>query len=448
MSTDVLQIRYVSNNGNTQVFSVGEDIKIGRAFFCDVHVQDLLASREHARFFRRDNLYWVEDLNSSNGSYLNGRRLLESTRIDDGDVLSIGQCTFTVERVPAVKMNQPTVVYTKRVLEQVQKSTKKTEVTTSRLFQRLMVLPTCKTLLQLCTHFESVLKECLPIANIEFWVSSSQSMFGLKRVSVDGISVFSFDDLDVTKQQMIWKEQAALIFESSEQHSSGADCTVAVPIVSNNRSVGVLSATIDQPSADTLAVLIVALYGFTKEWMVLEPWMNKHIARTPFVTTLQWMLAPMSSTNSLDIFQQQHQLRCTTLQFLSKDVSWSERERYAVECAMAMIQNQSNQVFFDQQRAWFDQSDDLFVRELLEIVDGYTGRSVTDHKGIDLMRLSLCIVDTCLEDPYIATHEMMGRLSTVMDTQVLMVNEADLDILLPMLHRIQHQEEDTQLFQR
>ena len=64
------------------------------------------------------------------------------------------------------------------------------------------------------------------------------------------------------------------------------------------------------------------------------------------------------------------------------------------------------------------------------------------------MRLSLCIVDTCLEDPYIATHEMMGRLSTVMDTQVLMVNEADLDILLPMLHRIQHQEEDTQLFQR
>ena len=447
MSTDILQVRYVSNNGNTQVFSVGEEIKIGRAFFCDVHVQDLLASREHARFFRRDNLYWVEDLNSSNGSYLNGRRLLESTRIDDGDVLSIGQCTFTVESVPVVKMNQPTVVYTKRVLEQLQDSTKQGEMTTSRLFQRLMVLPTCKTLLQLCTHFELVFKECLPIANIEFWVSSSQSMFGLKRVFVEGTSVFSFDNLDVTKQQMIWKEQAALIFESSELQT---DRVVVVPIVSNNRSVGILSATIDHASAEMLSLLIVALYGFSKEWMVLEPWMNKHIARTPFVTTLQWMLAPMSSTNSLEIFQQQHQLRCTTLQYLSKDIAWSEKERYAVECAMSVIQNQSNQVFFDQQRAWFDQSDDLFVRELLEIVDGYTGRSVTNHKGIDIMRLSMCIVDNCLEEPYIATHDMMERLSTVMDTKniVLVLNETDLDVLLPMLHRIQHQEEDTQLFQR
>ena len=80
-----------------------ETLVIGRALNVDLVVQDPMSSRQHARFFMRDGFGWVEDLNSSNGSFLNGRRLLEATRISDGDVLSIGQTTFYVDGKPIVE---------------------------------------------------------------------------------------------------------------------------------------------------------------------------------------------------------------------------------------------------------------------------------------------------------------------------------------------------------
>lgn len=50
--------------------------------------------RKHCLITHKDGQYFVEDLNSTNGSFLNGMRLLESTQLQDGDRLTLGLMEF------------------------------------------------------------------------------------------------------------------------------------------------------------------------------------------------------------------------------------------------------------------------------------------------------------------------------------------------------------------
>ena len=62
-------------------------------------VVDASVSRVHARVYARDGVLHVEDLGSTNGTFLNGRRLAErqGVRIRDGDELELGALAFRVE---------------------------------------------------------------------------------------------------------------------------------------------------------------------------------------------------------------------------------------------------------------------------------------------------------------------------------------------------------------
>lgn len=73
------------------VFSVGESgVLIGRSGNADVNLADNTVSWEHARLtFEHDSAY-LEDLSSRNGTFINGRRIAERTRLDDGDYLCLG----------------------------------------------------------------------------------------------------------------------------------------------------------------------------------------------------------------------------------------------------------------------------------------------------------------------------------------------------------------------
>ena len=52
----------------------------------------------HCRLIRQDGRYWVMDLNSLNGTYINGQRLLgeECRPLADKDVLKLADCAFLV----------------------------------------------------------------------------------------------------------------------------------------------------------------------------------------------------------------------------------------------------------------------------------------------------------------------------------------------------------------
>jgi hypothetical protein len=67
---------------------------IGRGRECDIVVDDVTVSREHAELRRRDGRYVLVDGGSLNGTYLN-RLPVESAELVDGDEIWVGKVRFT-----------------------------------------------------------------------------------------------------------------------------------------------------------------------------------------------------------------------------------------------------------------------------------------------------------------------------------------------------------------
>lgn len=63
---------------------------LGRHPSCAIHLPDRQISREHARIFHTADGFFVEDLDSKNGTFVNGEPVLRPTHLKDGDVLQIG----------------------------------------------------------------------------------------------------------------------------------------------------------------------------------------------------------------------------------------------------------------------------------------------------------------------------------------------------------------------
>ena len=69
----------------------GVEMTIGRAAGCQVALpDDTFASTVHARIYGRDGAIYVEDLGSTNGTYLNGMRLGAPAVLRPGDQLQVG----------------------------------------------------------------------------------------------------------------------------------------------------------------------------------------------------------------------------------------------------------------------------------------------------------------------------------------------------------------------
>ena len=58
---------------------------------------DEFASARHARIEARGDGVWVQDLDSTNGTYVNGSRVAGAQRLDAGDVLRVGETDLVVE---------------------------------------------------------------------------------------------------------------------------------------------------------------------------------------------------------------------------------------------------------------------------------------------------------------------------------------------------------------
>ncbi len=70
-------------------------LTVGRAPECDVRVPDATASRRHAKLLTGAKGLTVEDLDSTNGTFVNGQRIKRAL-VQDGDVVSIGSYDFIV----------------------------------------------------------------------------------------------------------------------------------------------------------------------------------------------------------------------------------------------------------------------------------------------------------------------------------------------------------------
>jgi len=83
------------------------DITIGRDPACECSLQDETISARHARLSYHHSQWWLEDLNSTNGTLLNHEKLLMPTVVTDDDRINCGKTTLTIS-LSAKAINPPT----------------------------------------------------------------------------------------------------------------------------------------------------------------------------------------------------------------------------------------------------------------------------------------------------------------------------------------------------
>jgi phosphoserine phosphatase RsbU/P len=64
-------------------------VQLGRDSFCELVIPTRSVSRQHARVLREPDGYYIEDLNSLNGTYINGRRITRRTKLFDRDQIRL-----------------------------------------------------------------------------------------------------------------------------------------------------------------------------------------------------------------------------------------------------------------------------------------------------------------------------------------------------------------------
>jgi pSer/pThr/pTyr-binding forkhead associated (FHA) protein len=86
------------NGKKTGTFSLREPLQIGRAEACHVRLDDRYSSQFHARLYPKDGGWFLEDLGSTNGTYLNRQRVQGTHEIHAGDQIRIGRTTLELKR--------------------------------------------------------------------------------------------------------------------------------------------------------------------------------------------------------------------------------------------------------------------------------------------------------------------------------------------------------------
>jgi predicted component of type VI protein secretion system len=99
------------NDGEPRSFSVTRDITVvGRREDCDLRIPLGDVSRKHCRLINDGESFRVEDLGSSNGTFVNGERVQEAV-VSAGDSIQLGPVVFVlqIDGVPADDQLQPVI---------------------------------------------------------------------------------------------------------------------------------------------------------------------------------------------------------------------------------------------------------------------------------------------------------------------------------------------------
>jgi pSer/pThr/pTyr-binding forkhead associated (FHA) protein len=79
-------------------FELKDEILIGRADKCHLVLDDTYVSQVHARIFARNGAHMLEDLGSTNGTYLNRRRITSPAELQRGDQVKIGKTVMEMRK--------------------------------------------------------------------------------------------------------------------------------------------------------------------------------------------------------------------------------------------------------------------------------------------------------------------------------------------------------------
>ncbi len=89
----------ILDHGTRRKLHLQPPFVLGRTRDADIFLHDPEVSRRHARFETNNGVVYVEDLQSSNGTFLNGRRIKEAIEVREGDEIDVGTTRLVVTSV-------------------------------------------------------------------------------------------------------------------------------------------------------------------------------------------------------------------------------------------------------------------------------------------------------------------------------------------------------------
>ncbi|OIG53532.1 MULTISPECIES: FHA domain-containing protein [Acinetobacter] len=90
------KLQAITGEFTGQEISIDRDMLVGRHQDADLLLQAAEISRRHAALLLKDQLLWVQDLNSSNGTFINDIRIEQEKQLHDGDIVQFASFKFSV----------------------------------------------------------------------------------------------------------------------------------------------------------------------------------------------------------------------------------------------------------------------------------------------------------------------------------------------------------------
>jgi hypothetical protein len=81
-----------------RTFTLADELTLGRAPGCQISLDDTYVSQLHARLFRKEGVLYVEDLGSTNGTYVNRKKVTGPIVFRKGDRLQVGKTVIELTR--------------------------------------------------------------------------------------------------------------------------------------------------------------------------------------------------------------------------------------------------------------------------------------------------------------------------------------------------------------
>lgn len=100
------KIQAITGELTGQEISIDRDMLVGRHQSADIVLQAAEISRKHAAFLLKDQALWLEDLNSSNGTFVNDLRIEQETLLKQGDIVQFASFKFSL-LAPAKELVPP-----------------------------------------------------------------------------------------------------------------------------------------------------------------------------------------------------------------------------------------------------------------------------------------------------------------------------------------------------
>jgi len=89
---------YEQDKGKPRSVKVAASMVMGRAPECELMLDDTYVSQQHARLFGKNGSWYVEDLGSTNGTFVNEQRLAAPAMVQPGDRIRVGQTVLELRR--------------------------------------------------------------------------------------------------------------------------------------------------------------------------------------------------------------------------------------------------------------------------------------------------------------------------------------------------------------